>query len=170
MRSRILVTGATGNVGIEVVCLLHQQGATFSQDKSGHLQTTQTICYAQPTTHKRCPDLSRDFAGHQVRAAVRSPTDSSISLLTDVESVTFDFEQPQTFEPALIGITTLFLVRPPAISRVKKYIYPAIAAAMAAGVRHIVFLSLLGAERNRIVPHAQIEAYIKSIGLPYGVA
>ncbi len=130
MSSRILVTGATGNVGLEVVRLLHQRG-------------------------------------HLVRAAVRSRTGSGMNLLPNVESVTFDFEQPQTFEPALQGITTLFLVRPPAISRVKKYIYPAIAAARAAGVGHIVFLSLLGAERNRIVPHAQIEAYIESIGLQY---
>lgn len=130
MSRKILVTGATGNVGLEVVRLLHEQG-------------------------------------YPVRAAVRSPTRSSISLLTNVESVRFDFEQPQTFEAALQGITTLFLVRPPAISQVKKYIYPAIAAARAAGVERVVFLSLLGAERNRIVPHAQIEAYIQSIDLPY---
>jgi uncharacterized protein YbjT (DUF2867 family) len=130
MSSRILVTGATGNVGLEVVRLLHEQG-------------------------------------YQVRTAVRSHTSSSISLPTDIECVTFDFKQPQTFEQAFLGITTLFLVRPPAISRMKKYIYPAIAAAKAAGVGHIVFLSLLGAERLTIVPHAQIEAYIKSIGLSY---
>ena len=35
------------------------------------------------------------------------------------------------------------------------------------GVEHIVFLSLLGAERNRIVPHAKIEAHIRSSGIPY---
>ncbi len=125
MSNRILVTGATGNVGLEVVRLLHEQG-------------------------------------YQVKAAVRSHTGSSISLLTNIETVAFDFEQPQTFESAFLGITTLFLVRPPAISRVKKCIYPAIASALSAGVRHIVFLSLLGAERSPIVPHARIEAYIKS--------
>lgn len=130
MNNRILVTGATGNVGSEVMSLLHEQG-------------------------------------HQVRAAVRSHTGSSHSLLNDVETVKFDFKQPQTFEPAFVGINTLFLVRPPAISQVKKYIYPAIDAAQAAGVERVVFLSLLGAEHNPIVPHARIEAYIQSIGLPY---
>ncbi len=130
MSNKILVTGATGNVGFEVVRKLSERG-------------------------------------HPVKAAVRSHSTSRYNLPSGVESVEFDFEQPQTFEPALRGIHTLFLVRPPAISQVKKYIYPAIATAQAVGVERVVFLSLLGAERMAIVPHAGIEAYIKSLGLAY---
>lgn len=105
--------------------------------------------------------------GHPVKAAVRSHSTSRYNLPSGVECVGFDFEQPQTFEPAFRGIQTLFLVRPPAISQVKKYIYPAIATAQAVGVERVVFLSILGAERMAIVPHARIEAYIKSLGLAY---
>ncbi len=130
MSNNILVTGATGNVGSEVVRLLSKRG-------------------------------------YSVKAAVRSHSASRIHLPSGVESVAFDFEQTQTFEPAFRGINTLFLVRPPAISQVKKYIYPAIATARAVGVERVVFLSLLGAERIAIVPHAKIEAYIKSSGLSY---
>lgn len=130
MSNNILVTGATGNVGFEVVRLLSERG-------------------------------------YPVKAAVRSYSTSRLNLPSGVESVAFDFEQPQTFEPALRDINTLFLVRPPAILQVKKYIYPAIALAQAVGVERIVFLSLLGAERIAILPHAKIEAYIKSLGLPY---
>lgn len=130
MSNNILVTGATGNVGSEVVRLLSKRG-------------------------------------YSVKAAVRSHSDSRIHLPSGVESVAFDFEQTQTFEPAFRGINTLFLVRPPAISQVKKYIYPALTIAQATGVDRIVFLSLLGAERMAIVPHAKIEAYIKSLGLAY---
>jgi uncharacterized protein YbjT (DUF2867 family) len=130
MSNNILVTGATGNVGSEVVRLLSKRG-------------------------------------YSVKAAVRSHSASRIHLPSGVEPVTFDFEQPQSFEPAFRGINTLFLVRPPAISQVKKYIYPALRIAQAAGVDRVVFLSLLGAERMAIVPHAKIEAYIKSLGLVY---
>jgi uncharacterized protein YbjT (DUF2867 family) len=130
MSQKILVTGATGNVGFEVVRLLSERG-------------------------------------YRVKAAVRSYSTLNNNLPAGVESVTFNFEQPQTFEPALRGITTLFLVRPPAISQVKKYIYPAIATAQAAGVERVVFLSLLGVERIAIAPHAKIEAYIRSLGIPY---
>ncbi|MBD2304841.1 SDR family oxidoreductase [Chroococcidiopsis sp. FACHB-1243] len=130
MSNNILVTGATGNVGSEVVRLLSKRG-------------------------------------YSVKAAVRSHSASRIHLPSGVESVAFDFEQPQNFEPAFRGINTLFLVRPPAISQVKKYIYPALTIAQATGVDRIVFLSLLGAERMAIVPHAKIEAYTKSLGLTY---
>lgn len=130
MSNNILVTGATGNVGFEVVRLLNERRSS-------------------------------------VKAAVRSHSTSRIRLPSGVESVEFDFEQPQTFKPAFRGINTLFLVRPPAISQVKKYIYPALTIAQAAGVDRVVFLSLLGAERMAIVPHAKIEAYIKSLGLAY---
>ncbi|MEH1794957.1 SDR family oxidoreductase [Nostoc sp.] len=48
----------------------------------------------------------------------------------------------------------------------KRQIAPALNAAKLAGVEHIVFVSLLGAERNRFVPHAKIERYIEQLGIP----
>ncbi|MBE9191714.1 SDR family oxidoreductase [Gloeocapsopsis crepidinum LEGE 06123] len=130
MNSKILVTGATGNVGSEVVCLLHDRG-------------------------------------YQIKAAVRDLKNIDDTLTPQVEYVIFDFQQQNTFSPALQGVSKLFLVRPPAIAQVKRYINPAIDAAIAAGVQHIVFLSLLGTEYNPIVPHAKIESYIKSVGISY---
>ncbi|HDR6312512.1 TPA: SDR family oxidoreductase [Bacillus cereus] len=117
----ILVTGATGNVGREVVKNLIKRKATF-----------------QVTTHKK-----------------------------NEEGVYLDFENPSSVQPALTGVTKLFLLRPPHLADAKKYFQPVIDTAKEVGVQHIVFLSLLGVEKNPIVPHAKIEKIIRDSGIPY---
>ena len=44
---------------------------------------------------------------------------------------------------------------------------PVVRAAKDAGVRHVVFLSLLGVEKNQVEPHAQVERFILEAGLPH---
>lgn len=44
---------------------------------------------------------------------------------------------------------------------------PALKFGREAGLKHVVFLSLQGAEKNRVVPHAAIESYLKSSGMSY---
>lgn len=127
--SSILVTGATGNVGAEVLRILQKEGQA-------------------------------------VRAAVRDAAARSSSS-NDVQYVQLDFMKPGTYGPALQGVSKLFLVRPPAISDTQRYINPVIDAAKAAGVEQIVFLSLLGAEKNRWVPHHRIEKYLEASGIAW---
>ena len=56
-------------------------------------------------------------------------------------------------------------MRPPAIGNVRRDLLPAVAAARKAGVRHVVFLSLQGAAKNKVVPHAAVEKWLRSSGL-----
>jgi uncharacterized protein YbjT (DUF2867 family) len=81
--------------------------------------------------------------------------------------VGFDFTEPATYAPAFRGARRLFLVRPPAIAAVWRSIFPALRAAREAGVRHIVFLSLLGAEQNPLVPHRWVEWYLQSLDVEW---
>ncbi|MED3352856.1 SDR family oxidoreductase [Bacillus thuringiensis] len=83
------------------------------------------------------------------------------------EGVYFDFENPSSIKPALKGITKLFLLRPPHLADAKKYFQPVIEAAKEVRIKQIVFLSLLGVEKNPIVPHAKIEKIKKESGIPY---
>jgi len=94
-----------------------------------------------------------------VRAATRSP---SAEIDGADETVVFDFTDPSTYRQAFAEIDALFLVRPPALSRVRRDIVPALAAAVGAGVEHVVFLSVIGADRNPLVPHARIESWLES--------
>lgn len=130
MRPAILVTGARGNVGSEVLKALAA-------------------------------------AAVPARAAERTSAPAGMRLGDMAEPVVFDFERPATFGPALDGIERVFLVRPPAISDVRRLIFPFIDAAQRAGVRQIVFLSLLGAQHNRFVPHYKIEQHIEAAGIPF---
>jgi len=79
----------------------------------------------------------------------------------------FDFKEIETISNALKGIDCLFLIRPPAISQLKKWIYPVIDQAKIHGIKKMVFLSLQGVEKNPIVPHYKIERYIVQTNISY---
>ena len=81
------------------------------------------------------------------------------------EAVRFDFQDEGTWRTAFEHVDAMFVVRPPALSRPKSQMLPALAAARAAGVQHMVFLSLQGAEKNPVVPHASIEKWLRSSGI-----
>ena len=130
MQPTILVTGATGNVGSELVRILQRQG-------------------------------------YDVRAAVVSEEGAAKLPHPDVAWERFDFADPATFPAAFSGVDRLFLMRPPAITDVDRFIRPAVDYAAANGVQHVVFLSLLGAEKNRIVPHAKVEQILQAGAVPY---
>ena len=79
----------------------------------------------------------------------------------------FDFEDATTYEIALKGVKRVFLVRPPQLTDVKGIFIPFIQKCKEAGVVQIVFLSLLGVEKNPFPPHYKIEKAIVASGIPY---
>ncbi len=84
-----------------------------------------------------------------------------------LETVRLDYTDSSTFEAVVAGVDRLFLIRPPAISRVGNTINPFIDAAARRGVGHVVFSSVAGAESNRIVPHHRIEQHLIDSGIPW---
>jgi uncharacterized protein YbjT (DUF2867 family) len=96
-----------------------------------------------------------------VRAAVH---DESAAVDAAVDTVPFDFTVRETWGPAFQGASGLFVLRPPSLSTVEASINPAIDAAVAAGVDHIVTLSVIGAGGNPLLPHRRIERHVESTG------
>lgn len=125
---KILITGATGNVGFEVIRFLEKSG------------TPNTIIAAVRNTEK-AKKLFKDFPKTELR--------------------NFDFEQPETFDGALEGIDTIFLLRPPHISDIEKYFVPLIQKIKEHKVNEVVFLSVQGAEKSKVIPHNKIERLIQ---------
>lgn len=102
---------------------------------------------------------------HTLSAGLRRP-DRMPSDLAGALPVRFDFEDPASFPPALAGVDRVFLLRPPQLADIRIF-RPLIAAMQAQQVREIVFLSVQGAEKSRIIPHNQIERLIREAGLRY---
>ena len=105
--------------------------------------------------------------GARVRVAAWDVAVARAAFGDAVDIVQFDFEQPDTFGPAFAGVERMFLLRPPQIADVDGVIVPALRAAAAAGVRHVVFLSIQGAEKNRVVPHRKIEDRLRTSGMAW---
>lgn len=96
--------------------------------------------------------------GIDVRAGVTDPARAPFG--SDVETVRLDVLEPATFSRAVQDIGGLFLLRPPPVSRVGPTLNALTDAALAAGVDHVVFSSVAGAESNRLVPHHRVERHL----------
>ena len=77
-------------------------------------------------------------------------------------SMALDFLDPRTFAPAVDGCYAVFLLRPPAISKMHSTLNAFVEVARREGVTHFVFVSVAGAERNTLVPHHAVEAHLKA--------
>lgn len=106
-------------------------------------------------------------AGRSVRAAGRTSESVSRTFGDRVEAVALDFTDSATWPPAFNGIERMFVMRPPQLGSPKNQMLPALTYACDQGVEQIVFLSLQGAEHNKVVPHASIEAWLRTSGVAW---
>jgi uncharacterized protein YbjT (DUF2867 family) len=125
----ILVTGATGNVGGDVLHGLLELGVP-------------------------------------VRAAVTDLVRARTTLPENAELVRFNFTDPSTFGTALEGVSRVFLMRPPTMGDPKVF-QPFLEALKARNIEQVVFLSLLGAQGNPVVPHRKLELAIEKLEIPH---
>ena len=122
MKGRILVTGATGNVGSFLIERLKNAGVPYMS--------------ASPN--------------------VKNPNDSEVR---------FDFTDRQTFN--FSGFDRVFLMRPPQITNIRRDMLPALEWFKEIGVRHIVVMSVQGAQDIPWIPHRKLELEVIKIGLPH---
>ncbi len=126
---KILVTGATGNVGKYVVKFLIDKG--------------EEIVVATTNVEKTKPKFNND-----------------------IEVVQFDFTKPNTYPSALTNVDRVFLIRPPHLGKPED-LYSFIDFMKEVNIKFVVFLSLMGIEKNPMPPHYKIEKYIEQSGVAY---
>lgn len=133
---RILITGATGNVGLSTLRFLLEQ-------------------------------KEQDI---EVVAAVRDIEQAGkIEGIGKARLVKFEYDEPATYATALKGVNKLLLIRPNQISDVSSHIFPFLDKVAKSEVKHLVFVSIVGAERNRIFANHRIETHLKKLNIPHSV-
>ena len=97
--------------------------------------------------------------GIAVRCGVTDP--ARFVAVPGAHTVELDLFRPATFAPAVEGAGGLFLLRPPPVTRVGPTLNALTGAAVAAGIEHVVFSSVAGADTNRVVPHHRVETHLR---------
>ncbi|MBC3540116.1 SDR family oxidoreductase [Rufibacter sediminis] len=103
----------------------------------------------------------------QLVALVRSPQKAAD---LGVEAREADYDKPETLSPALQGIDTLLLISGSEVGKRAKQHQNVIDAAQNAGVKWIVYTSLLHADTSSLTlaeEHLATEAALENSGIPY---
>ena len=107
--------------------------------------------------------------GADFTAAYRSPEQVAKAQQSGQKAVVADFAKPETLVAAFEGVKKAFFVTPPGL-QLEELESSVVAAAKNADVRHLVKLSVWGAEEAAIsfaIPHHNVEKKIIAANIPY---
>jgi NAD(P)H dehydrogenase (quinone) len=113
--------------------------------------------------------LKTKVPGADIVALVRTPAKAAALGVTAREA---DYNRPETLGPALEGVDTLLLVSSNEVGKRAAQHRTVIEAAKRAGVKRIVYTSLLHADTSPLSlaeEHLQTEAELKASGVPFTI-
>lgn len=104
------------------------------------------------------------------RIAAHTPSKIVAAHGPNVPVVPFNFDDPSSWQTALAGGTTLFLLFPlPHAHTAKARMMPFVQAAARAGIKHIIYVSVPAAQKLKFVPHYWVEKAIRESGVDFTV-
>lgn len=81
----------------------------------------------------------------------------------EAQICSFDFFDRTTWAATLADVQTLFLLFPlPGNRTARQAVIPFVQAAQEAGCRHVVYVSVFGADRAQFIPHFKVEAALQA--------
>lgn len=107
--------------------------------------------------------------GAEFTAAYRSPEQAAKAGQSGLKTVVADFAKPETLDAALAKAEKVFVVAPP-LPNLEELEGNVVTAAQKAGIRHLVKLSVWGAEEGETIfgrPHGAVERRIEAAAIPY---
>lgn len=114
--------------------------------------------------------LLKQTDAKNIVALVRDLDKASALKQQGIETRLFNYDQPETLVPALVGIEKLLLISASEVGRRTPQHHAVIEAAKVAAIQHIVYTSLLRADQSPLglaQEHRETEALIKDSGLRY---
>ncbi|GGM94752.1 NAD(P)-dependent oxidoreductase [Lentzea pudingi] len=114
--------------------------------------------------------LARKIPADQIVATVRNPEKAGGLAALGVHVRTADYDQPSTLTEAFAGAEKLLLVSGSEIGRRVPQHTAVVRAAKAAGVNHLVYTSVLGADTSTTVvapEHRATEEVVRASGIPF---
>lgn len=113
-------------------------------------------------------ELSKNNNVEIIAGAHHPETETSqFENMQNVTAVKFDFLDSTTFANALAAVDRVFFVRPPQLSKPKEDMFPFLDQVKAHKVKQLVFVSLIGVEKNPMTPHHKIEKRILELKIPH---
>lgn len=104
------------------------------------------------------------------RLASRHPEAQRERVGAAAEVCHFDFFDRPSWAATLAGVRTLFLLFPlPGNRAAREAVIPFLQAAERAGCRHVVYVSVFGADRARFIPHHKVEAALRASAMSWTV-
>ena len=117
-----------------------------------------------------CRLLSERRPEVSVVALVRDPAKADLLAGLGIELRTFDYDRPETLQPALVGVDKLLLISGNAVGERERQHRAVIEAAKAANIGLIAYTSVLRASETTLpiaAEHKATEAILRSAGVPY---
>lgn len=103
-------------------------------------------------------------------AGVRNKATASENLGTDVDLVTFDFQDPSTYEAATTGVDKVFLLGPPLVTNLDSLLTPFIDFLNQKAIKRVVYVGALKMEKLAGLPfHVILTEKLKKDGFEYTI-